>query len=359
MKTLYLLPLHWLAACSPSEQPATEVKNAPTAVHVAEVLDQDYAKPIIITGSLSSDREARLSFATGGVISRILVREGESVKKGQLLATLDLTPISSQTKQAEEAVSKAERDFQRVKALYQDSAATLEQFQNTRTGLEVARQGLKQAGFQESFSQLRAPADGKILFKLMNEGEVTGAGNPVLVVNATGSGQWMLKAGVSDKDWLRLKRGNQAAITLDAAPNETIQATITDLAEAANPMTGTFEVGLRLSTNPTSVALASGLIAKAKIQPSSNGKSIMVPVEALLEANENEDSNLRKRPIVGLILFKDFVYEDEKWVDGRIYDPNNGKTYQCKISFEEEKLQIRGYIGISMFGRTKVWERVK
>lgn len=288
MKPYYLLPLLWLTACSPAEQPATEVKDAPIAVHAAEVIHQNFAQPVVITGSLSSDRETRLSFATGGVISRILVREGETIRKGQLLATLDLTPISSQTRQAEEAVNKAERDFQRVKALYEDSAATLEQYQNARTGLEVARQSLKQAGFQESFSQLRAPADGKVLFKLMNEGEVTGAGNPVLVVNATGQGQWMLKAGVSDKDWLRLKRGDLAQITLDAAPSQTLQATLTDLAEAANPMTGTFEIGLRLNQVPANSALASGLIAKANIQPSNTGKLLLVPVEALLEANENE-----------------------------------------------------------------------
>lgn len=74
---------------------------------------------------------------------------------------------------------------------------------------------------------------------------------------------------------------------------------------------------------------------------------------------KNEDPALRKRPIVGIVLLRDFIYKDNKWVNGHIYDPNNGKTYQCKMSFEGEKLLIRGYIGISMFGRTEEWERVK
>ncbi len=74
---------------------------------------------------------------------------------------------------------------------------------------------------------------------------------------------------------------------------------------------------------------------------------------------KNEDPKLRKQPILGMVLMRDLEYEDQQWVNGRVYDPNNGKTYRCKLSFEGEKLQIRGYLGISMFGRTEVWERVK
>ncbi len=288
MKNFFFLPLILLFACKPGAEKATSTTTAAIPVQTAVITEQAFSAPVTLTGSISSDREARLSFAGSGVISRIYVREGETIREGQLLATLDLTPISSQTRQAEEAVAKALRDYQRVKALYQDSAATLEQLQNTQTGLEVARQALKQAGFQESFSQLRAPAAGKVLFKLMNEGEVTSAGNPVLVVNATGAGMWRLKAGVADKDWLRLKRSDPATVTLDAAPGQPIKAIIEDLAEAANPLTGTFEVGLKLTDIPSGISLASGLVASAKIQPSKNNRVIMVPVEALIEANENE-----------------------------------------------------------------------
>ncbi len=74
---------------------------------------------------------------------------------------------------------------------------------------------------------------------------------------------------------------------------------------------------------------------------------------------KNDNPAMRKQPILGMVLLKNFEFEDPQWVNGRVYDPNNGKTYKCKMSFEGEKLQIRGYIGISMFGRTEVWERVK
>jgi uncharacterized protein (DUF2147 family) len=73
---------------------------------------------------------------------------------------------------------------------------------------------------------------------------------------------------------------------------------------------------------------------------------------------ENPEAPKRDRPIIGLLMVWDFRYDgDAKWVDGRIYDPDNGKTYACKMSLEEDKLNVRGYIGLSLFGRTTVWTR--
>jgi len=73
---------------------------------------------------------------------------------------------------------------------------------------------------------------------------------------------------------------------------------------------------------------------------------------------ENPEASKTDRPIIGLLMVWDFRYDgDAKWVDGRIYDPDNGKTYACKMSLEEDTLNVRGYIGLSVFGRTTVWTR--
>ncbi len=76
------------------------------------------------------------------------------------------------------------------------------------------------------------------------------------------------------------------------------------------------------------------------------------------ELNENE--KLRSRPRLGLPVLYGFVKDgDNKYTDGKIYDPNNGKTYSCNITFKGDKLDIRGYIGISLFGRTTTWTRAE
>jgi uncharacterized protein (DUF2147 family) len=75
---------------------------------------------------------------------------------------------------------------------------------------------------------------------------------------------------------------------------------------------------------------------------------------------KNPEANLKTRPILGLEMLKDFVYDDGKWVDGKIYDPKTGKTYSCNMNIKANgDLNVRGYIGISLIGRSDTWKRAK
>lgn len=73
----------------------------------------------------------------------------------------------------------------------------------------------------------------------------------------------------------------------------------------------------------------------------------------------NPDPALRGRPLKGLTILSGFTYdEDGRWVGGRVYDPNSGKTYKGTIrQVDANTLELRGYIGISLFGRTETWKR--
>lgn len=75
--------------------------------------------------------------------------------------------------------------------------------------------------------------------------------------------------------------------------------------------------------------------------------------------SKNPDNSLKQRPILNLEILKHFVFDgDNEWNDGAIYDPKSGKTYSCLIKFEEaNKLKIRGYIGVSLIGKTTYWTR--
>lgn len=75
----------------------------------------------------------------------------------------------------------------------------------------------------------------------------------------------------------------------------------------------------------------------------------------------NPDESLRSTPLKGYRILKDFVFDEEDgiWKDGTIYDPKNGVTYNCKIELtEENKIEVRGYVGTAVFGRTDVWTRL-
>ncbi|MCU0392762.1 MAG: DUF2147 domain-containing protein [Thermoflexibacter sp.] len=77
-----------------------------------------------------------------------------------------------------------------------------------------------------------------------------------------------------------------------------------------------------------------------------------------VDKNNGEES-LRSRSLLGLINLRDFTYKGDKvWEDGKIYDPENGSDYSCEMKLTDDNtLEVRGFIGVSLFGRTDVWKR--
>jgi multidrug efflux pump subunit AcrA (membrane-fusion protein) len=100
-----------------------------------------------------SDLESKPAFKTGGVIERTFFKEGDHVQEGQLLATLHMAEINAQVDQARKGVEKTTRDLARVKNLYADSVATLEQYQNVQTANDVSNETLKIALFNQKLFQ--------------------------------------------------------------------------------------------------------------------------------------------------------------------------------------------------------------
>ncbi len=73
----------------------------------------------------------------------------------------------------------------------------------------------------------------------------------------------------------------------------------------------------------------------------------------------NPEEGLKTRPLLGLKILRDFDYKGNGlWENGKIYDPENGNDYSCTISLTDDNtLEVRGFIGVSVFGRTDVWTK--
>jgi RND family efflux transporter MFP subunit len=209
------------------------------------------------------------------------------VKAGQLLASLNLTEIKAQVQQAQIMLDKAQRDHARAKNLYRDSVATLEQYQNAKTGLEIAQEAYNAGAFNQSYAEIRALKSGFVLKKLANDGQVVGPGTPVVLLNGANKGNWVLKVGLSDRDWAATRVGDPAEITLDAVAEKSFKATVLAKSEGVDPVTGTLWVSLRISGAPTA-QLAAGLFGKAKITPRGKIKSWVIPYDAILDGNATE-----------------------------------------------------------------------
>lgn len=73
----------------------------------------------------------------------------------------------------------------------------------------------------------------------------------------------------------------------------------------------------------------------------------------------DEDDPRYNQKITGMVILEGLEWDDDEWDDGKILDPKNGKVYSCKLWLENGELQVRGYLGFSLIGRSQTWLRVE
>jgi multidrug efflux system membrane fusion protein len=288
VKNIWLAPLLgalMLSTSSCSERDQIKEKSNSVFVKTELVKASKMVLPIRTSGRLSFKTESKLSFKTGGIIREVKVDEGQVVNKGQLLASLDLLEIESQVRQAELSFEKAKRDLKRVENLYSDSVATLENLQDATTANEIASNAYKIARFNLQHSQIFAPSNGKILRKLASENELIGSGMPVFLF-APLNEEMVVIVSLTDREMVHVSIGDSAMMTFDAWPGEKFKARVSQIANTADPYTGTYPI--ELTVDRSQKRLVSGFIAKLEIFPKSENNFLEIPIDALVEGRGRE-----------------------------------------------------------------------
>jgi RND family efflux transporter MFP subunit len=251
-------------------------------VRVATVEQAPAAESLRAVGVLAPADEVRLAFKAGGVIQSITVEQGAPVREGQVLATLAQDEVASVVAQARAVAEQSARDLERGKALLADEVATREQVETLETAHEVAEAQLRSALFNARHARIEAPADGIVLRRLAEPDEQVAAGQPVIVVGNTSAG-WIVRASLADRDVVRVQAGDAAEVTLDAYPGRSFSARVVEIAAAADPQTGTYE--MKVAVDPADARFVQGLVAKVTVADPAAGSVAVVPVSSLLEAN--------------------------------------------------------------------------
>ena len=258
--------------------PARVVQTAP--VRVAALDNTLHA-----VGLLTPKDEARLSFKVGGVVESIKVEEGQNVKAGQVLAVLKQAEIGASVEQARQGTEKAQRDLERAKTLLADGVTTDEAVQDLTTAYKVASAVESGAEFNAAHTRIAASADGVVLRKLAEANEVVLPGQTVLVLGGAKRG-WVVRIGLADRDVVRTHLGDAARLEFDAWPGQSFVGRVSNIASAADAATGTFTIEVQLDAG--NARFVQGLVAKVALTPQASGEVMVIPVQALVEANDKE-----------------------------------------------------------------------
>lgn len=280
---LTLLPALLLAACGAAEPPAP-TEAPPRSVEVALPEPGPATPPVESNGVVAYRDETRLSFMVPGIIRDIAVREGDTVKPGQQLATLELTQVDAGSTQAREGWLKAKRDLERGEKLFREDVLTREQLDDLTTAERVARAGLSSADFARNNARITAPTQGTVLRRMSESREMVAAGQPVLTLGDTGSGM-VLRLGLADREVVRLKKGDAATLRFDAFPGKEFAGQVQEVSRAADPRMGTYRVDIAF--DPGQTPFVSGLIGRAEIRGNAGEESLQyIPLTALVEGDQ-------------------------------------------------------------------------
>lgn len=258
------------------------------AIIPVRVVTPEYRRtqpPIVLTGTLGAKEEIPLAFKIGGVVAKVSVEAGQAVREGDVLAELSLAEIDAQVSAARDGRDKARRDYDRAMKLLADSVVTAAQAEDARTGLDVAEAQLRAAEFNQRYAVVRATADGVVLRRQLEVGQLVGPGTPVIVLRTERKGL-VLRAAAADRDAVRLKEGDAAKVTFDAFPDRTFAGRVERIAIAATPGTGTYETEIAVSAG--GARLASGLIGRATLATRSATALPTIPAEALIEVDGDQ-----------------------------------------------------------------------
>ena len=298
--TLTAVTLLTVAACSPGKPtPAPPVAR----VGVGTVTTGPAVPAVLTNGVIAMREEMRLSFKVAGIIQSIAVREGETVRRGQTLATLELAEIDSQVETARQLADKADRDRERGEQLKADEVISRNELEALRTQAEVARAQLRAAEFNRQHAVIVAPRAGIVMRKLVEEREFVAPGQSVLLLGQLASG-YIVRANLADRDVVKLRLGDTAVVTTDAWPGVSLRGRVTEIPGAAGETTGLFEIEAEL--DPAPVTLVSGLMARIVIEPAAAGAATLpyVPIAAVIEADGDraavyvvEDGVARRRAV--------------------------------------------------------------
>ena len=277
-----------LAGCGADAPPVSTLVTA-VPVRIAMVVGAADARLLTVSGTVRIKRETELAFNTAGRIAAITVREGDTVRKGAVLARLDATGLdASQASAAAERV-RAAADYRRLQSLFDKGWVTAQRLDSARAAAAAADARVRQTGFDVGLAVIRAPSSGTVLRRTAEPGQIVNAGAAVLVIGEADSGH-VLRVPLTDGDLARVSRGQSVTVVVPAVDAAPMAGRVSEIGARGDDGSGTFRVEIALPSRP---ALRSGMIGKAVLRFGAVGDSpadasVRVPAMAVFSARADE-----------------------------------------------------------------------
>ena len=289
------------------EEPPKEKSRRLVTTTTAERTDFDHY--VSIQGSVQSDEYVYASSEMGGRILKMNLKEGQSVRKGQLVATIDMEVVDKQIAEIEKSLELAVDIYERQKRLWDQNIGSEMQFLQAKNNKERLEKSLETIKFQTTKANVYAPISGVVEMVNLKSGEMAAPGLPI--VQLLNTNKVKVVASVPENYLASIRKGEEVTIKLPAL-NEEKTARVSRIGSTVNPSNRTFEVEVNLS-NPKGI-YKPNLLAEMLINDKSESDVVVVPVE-LVQQDVSGKSYvvLAKEGAEGLAAEKVFVQTGDSY----------------------------------------------
>ncbi len=282
--TRLLVAIVLLAGCGPKEEPATTavsaVPQSTIQASVVEVKPTPVPIRVEVTGQVAAIFQATLSSRIQGTIDKLLVREGTTVSKGQVLIKLDSRDLQADLARASADVENAKAHLDRMDQLYTQDAVSKQEMENATRAYRVAEANRKAVEAQLSYTVVKAPFDGVITEKNVEAGELASPGQPLLKMEDPR--RLRLEATVAEGDLKSVSNGDTIPVVVDALGGDVLTGKVSQILPAGDPRTHTFMVKVDL---PDTSGLKTGMFGRFQLDKGIT-PTILVPLAAIVERGE-------------------------------------------------------------------------
>ena len=224
------------------------------------------ATPLNFVGTVEAESKTSVSFKVQGEVQSIAVKEGQYVRKGQVLAKMDTEIIEQDYKMAKAALNQAEDAYKRMKMMYDNNSLPEIKMVEVQTGLEQAKANFSLASSQLEYAVLKAPIDGVVSSRSIEVGENLMGGQPAFTILNIKTVK--VKIAVPENEIPLLEVGQKAEVTIPVLGKKAVEGNIVEKGFDANKMTHTYEVKIALE-NPAHKILP-GMVCNVSINQDAN-----------------------------------------------------------------------------------------
>ena len=284
MKTRTLLGILLLAAlmlttgCGKEKATSTETRRVLTQT----VTGNNAATVTTYPGRTQASEEANVAFRVAGTLLRVTVKEGDHVRRGQVIARMDDRDYRVQLTAAEAEFTQVKAEAERVMSLFADSVGTANNYDKARYGLEQITQKLQHCRDQVEDCVLRAPFDGYVQSVLRESHETVGAGMPI--VSLIGDGQTEIVINIPASESLRREQFASFSARFDVLPGEQFPLQLLSIARQAN-VNQLYEVRLGLQGRHPQITPGMSTMVQLSYQ-NEDAKTILIPISAIRHSDD-------------------------------------------------------------------------